>query len=88
MQRPDLEWFERRLSGRQGMAIKRQMEHVRLHILLEYVKHLEEKLNETVPEVREEAGTQPVLPRPTSTITPIVVVQGVHQDQAARPQAR
>lgn len=54
MSRPDLDWFERRLAGREGHAIRDIMHYTRVHILIDYVKELEKQNgNQGMHEVRD-----------------------------------
>jgi hypothetical protein len=55
MERPNMDWFKHRLQGRYGHAVMRRMESVELQTLVNYIDHLEEKLNEqqNLPTVQE-----------------------------------
>jgi hypothetical protein len=56
MSRPDLEWFERRLSGSEGYAIRNLMAHTRVHELITYIKELETNATETMHQVQDREG--------------------------------
>lgn len=59
MSRPDLDWFERRLSGREGWAIRDLMFHTRVHVLIEYIKELENSHGtEGMHQVQDDQGAQ------------------------------
>ncbi len=54
MSKPDLDWFERRLAGHEGYAIRDMMRYTRVHILIDYVKELEKQNdNQGMHEVRD-----------------------------------
>lgn len=45
MQRPDIEWYTRRLEGLEGMAQRDFMLYLRVDALLSYIKYLESRDN-------------------------------------------
>lgn len=58
MSKPDLDWFERRLSGSEGWAIRDLMIHTRTHILIDYIKELENSRGtEGMHQVQDKQGT-------------------------------
>jgi len=52
--RPDIEWFTRRLGGLEGHAIKDLMIYTKTHVLIDYIKQLERDVHdrETMHQVR------------------------------------
>lgn len=46
MDRPDIEWYKRRLDGQEGYAIRDLMVYTRMPLLLDYINQLEGKLND------------------------------------------
>lgn len=57
MSRPDLEWFERRLRGSEGYAIRELMLHTRTHELITYIKELEKNAQQTMHQVQDGEGS-------------------------------
>lgn len=58
MSKPDLDWFERRLNGTEGWAIRDLMRHTRVHILIDYIKELEKSHDpEGMHQVQDKQGT-------------------------------
>lgn len=53
MSRPDLEWFEKRLSGSMGYAIRDLMTHTRVHELVTYIKELETDAAKSMHKVQD-----------------------------------
>jgi hypothetical protein len=58
MSRPNLDWFERRLSGSEGWAIRNLMTHTRVHELIAYIKELESNGNKAMHEVQDREKLQ------------------------------
>jgi len=56
MSRPDLDWFEKRLSGSMGWAIRDLMTHTRVHELVTYIKELEADAAKGMHEVQDREG--------------------------------
>ena len=46
MDRPDINWYVRRLAGNEGYAIRDFLRHARVPDLLHYIEQLETELND------------------------------------------
>lgn len=59
MDRPDIEWYKRRLNGYEGYAIRDLMIYTRMPALLNYINQLEGKLNDTEELHKVRSGESP-----------------------------
>lgn len=59
MDRPDIEWYKRRLNGYEGYTIRDLMIYTRMPALINYINQLEGKLNDTEELHKVRSGESP-----------------------------